>query len=269
MSENWLCGCGEAFNRCRFWNDVLDDASLRPSQIDLGELQHSERSLLRLRNSARALGWSTARLRGKHSLYLGAVERLYASIAHVSGAEAIVDTSKNPVYGALLATMDKIDLRVIHLVRDPRAAAHSWLNPKLSLDRAPGASMDRLGAAKSAFLWSWWNGLTETLLPADGSPPVVRARYESIVSAPASTLRHLRDRVLPEHSDRPLSIQGSLVSLVPAHTISGNPDRTITGPVAIKADERWRAGLSKPRQGVVLAIAGIEMLHYGYRWSRR
>jgi hypothetical protein len=269
LGQGWLCGCGASFDKCPFWNDVLDDGALHRSNVDLEEVAHSERTLLRVQNSPRALWWAKNQrgLRATHAHYLDVVERLYLSIARVSGAEAIVDTSKNPVYGALVGTLESIDLRVVHLLRDPRATAYSWLNPKPSPDRGPGASMDRLGAVKSAFLWSWWNAITDALWPEASERPVVRVRYESIVFDPEPVLRDIRDRVLPEQAGAPLPLRGSYASLSVTHSVSGNPSRLEVGSIAIKADERWRESLSKQRQAIVLAIAGGDMHRYGYRWG--
>ena len=271
LVENWRCGCGEYFDRCPFWTAVLAESSLRRHQIDLDRLRRSERELLRLRASVWTQQWvrNPKRLRPDHGYYLDAVEALYGAIARISGSRAIVDSSKNPTYGALLSTMRSLDLRVLHLVRDPRAAAYSWLNPKPSLDRAEGATMDRLGTAKSALLWLWWNRLAEELWPKDGPVPVLTIRYESLARELESILTGIRNRLLPELVGRPLAVNGDIACLGITHSVSGNPDRMRAGPVTVKPDERWRAGFAPHRQATVLAIAGLEMLKYGYRWGRR
>ena len=63
--------------------------------------------------------------------------------------------------------------------------------------------MDRLGIAKSAFLWSWWNALAEALWPRGGSVPVLRVRYETLTANFEPSLRAIRDLLLPEHAGRP------------------------------------------------------------------
>jgi hypothetical protein len=270
LMENWRCGCGQVFDACPFWTEVVAEAFGDRDQIDLAKLRASERDLLRLRAGFRALAWirHPRRMRAKHDYYITAVDRLYRAIAKVSKAEVIVDGSKTPTYGAVLSILDSIDLRVLHLLRDPRATAYSWVNPKPSPDRGEGATMDRMGAAKSAMLWTWWNGLTEALWMLRRDVPVARVKYERLTDDPEAILRSLRDKLLPELAGRSIAVKGHVAELSIAHTVSGNPDRMRTGAVTIKPDERWRSGLDIGRQLLVLAIAGLAMLRYGYGRKR-
>lgn len=269
MGEGWSCGCGELFPDCPFWAEVL--AVTFPNRVDLQRLQESDRELLRLRTSRKALHWmrDPSDLRKHHGYYLDAVERLYAGIARVSGATAIVDSSKVPSYGAVLSTLSNIDLRVLHLIRDPRAAAYSALNPKPSPDRGEGALMERVGPVKSALLWMWWNRLTERLWPTSGPVPVVRTRYETFTSSLVPTLNHVRDRLLPELALQPPAVTATTVRLGISHSISGNPDRMKVGSVVVRPDERWKSGLAPHQRALVMAVAGSGMRRYGYEWRER
>jgi hypothetical protein len=269
--SNWNCGCGLAFDSCRFWRQILESAFGDPTDLDLELLCQSERQLLRLRKSWEALYWIRRPevLLGRHGYYLWALTRLYQGISDVSGADFVVDSSKTPTYGALLATLPAIDLRVLHLIRDPRATAYSWLNPKPSPDRGESGIMDRVGAGKSAFLWAWWNSLAEALWAARPEIPAVRIQYEAMMSAPEDTLRSALEGVAPELAGRPLPIVGHKAELGLSHTVSGNPGRMERGLVSMEADERWRRGLALPHRALVMAIGGPAMLRYGYGRGHR
>ena len=67
--------------------------------------------------------WRHARSRGKLADALGHV---YAAAARVSKSRVLIDSTKDAPYAYLLDGMPTVDLRVVHLVRDPRAVAHSW-----------------------------------------------------------------------------------------------------------------------------------------------
>jgi hypothetical protein len=270
VGENWRCGCGQSFEACPFWTSVIVEAFGDRERLDLVRLRSSERELLRLRAGVRALGWirDPHRIRVEHEYYLTTTDRLYRAIAKISKADIIVDSSKTPTYGALLSVLDSVDLRVLHLIRDPRATAYSWITPKPSPDRGEGGTMDQIGAAKSAVLWTWWNGITDALWSRRPDVPVARVRYETLTNDPESSLRVLRDKLAPELAGRSLGVKGHVGELGIAHTVSGNPDRMRTGPVTIVPDERWRSGLTPGRQMLVLAIAGLAMLRYGYGRKR-
>ncbi len=266
MQFDWQCGCGDSFGECSFWSAVLDEAFGKPSSLDLDQIRASERELLRLRKSGLWIRWIVEPdgIYATHRTYFDAVDRLYRAVARVSGASVIVDSSKTPTYGALLSLLPSIDLRVLHLVRDPRATAYSWLNPKSSPDRGFGEEMDRLGVQKSAFLWRWWNGLADRLWMKRPDIPVLRIRYETFASNPGPTIQTIREQLVPEISAEPSHVDGTVAHIAPAHTISGNPVRMDHGPVLIKPDQRWRSGLGRGDEFTVRALAGPVMRRYGY-----
>ena len=54
-------------------------------------------------------------------------EALYRAAGEVAGVRQLVDSSKSPLYAAFLRRLPAIDLRVVHIVRDPRATVYSHL----------------------------------------------------------------------------------------------------------------------------------------------
>ena len=59
--------------------------------------------------------------------FLGVLDRLYAAIAQVAGPDVVlVDASKHPSYLFVLRRLPSHDVRLLHVVRDPRGVAHSW-----------------------------------------------------------------------------------------------------------------------------------------------
>lgn len=262
---NWLCGCGAPFRQCDFWSDVIEAAFGDLGSLDLDRVRSSERELLRLRNSAL---WLTPVPRRKwflerHQLYFDSVDRLYRAITEVSGAAVIIDNSKTPSYGAVLATLPTVDLRVLHLVRDPRATAYSWLNPKTSPDRGEGQTMDRLGLKKSAFLWLWWNGLSEAIWAGRKDVPITRIRYEAFAADPGPVIRQVQTLLAPELTE-PIHVKGARAYVSRSHTVSGNPIRMGHGRIHIEPDDRWRAGLARRDQRTVQVLTRPLMKRYGY-----
>src|SRR5437773_2056276 len=81
--------------------------------------------------------------------------QIYHGIHTASGCRVIVDSSKLPAYGHVVSHLPEVDLYVVHLVRDPRATAYSWLRKKAAPDRKEGM-MQRQRPLHAAALWTVW-----------------------------------------------------------------------------------------------------------------
>lgn len=266
FGENWRCGCGELFDRCPFWLVVTRKAFGTGPDLDVALLRDSERRLFRLRNSWRWPGWldDPRPLYVHHKYYTEITLALYRAIAEISQSGLIVDSSKTPSYGALLSSMPEIDFRLLHLIRDPRATAYSWLNPKASPDRGAERTMDRMGSKKSALLWAWWNSLTSRLWSDRSEVPSTRVRYEEFARNPEVCLQQIVQRLAPELVASPRLFAGTVATIGVCHSVSGNPGRMAQGPIEIRYDERWKVELGPRDRAIVNLLAGSTMKIYGY-----
>lgn len=266
IEQNRLCGCGEHFADCPFWNAVLD-AALGPGspagrQALAGRLHAGLEARTRLRTLPRHLRGPGVAAPGDE--LADVLDRLYAAIAAVAGADVVVDSSKLPTYAALLAGLDGVDLRVAHFLRDPRAAAYSWRRTKPQPDLGPGAFMERRGAGKSAVLWSVWNRSLEMLA---GNRPRAYARvtYEEFLADPRIEAQRLLDAfALPCDLD-PVFAWPDTVRLSMNHTVAGNPSRHQRGLVTLVVDNEWRDQMSATDRGAVAALTWPTLRRYGYR----
>ena len=58
------------------------------------------------------------------------------------------------------------------------------------------------------------------------------------------------------------------VDLGPSHGLAGNPSRFKHGEVRLRVDDEWRTRMGKRPRRVVTAIAGPQLLAYGYARPR-
>ena len=267
--QNRLCGCGDHVADCAFWNEVLD-ATLgpgsRPSRLALATHLHRElERRTRLRTLPRhllpdGLGHAT----GAEGELDHVLDRLYASIAAVAGADVVVDSSKLPTYASLLGGVAGIDLRVAHFLRDPRATAYSWRRRKYQSDLGPGALMERRGIGKSAVLWTVWNRSLE-LMCADAPGGYARVTYERLLADPENETRQLLE-ALDLRGDLARVFAGpGLVRLSPNHTVAGNPNRHEHGLIPLVADDEWESRMPRTDLGAVTALTWPALRRYGYR----
>ena len=268
VRDDRVCGCGQAFSHCPFWRAVMHRAYGASSPDPAQVLSWQDRALpLRL---TPLVGASRVRRRvsAQYAGYLDVLRRLYLSVAEVSGADVLVDSSKYPSYGFLLGLIDSIDVVMLHLVRDPRAVAHSWTRPKRETT-VPGVSapMSTVLPARTALDWSLWSGLAE-VYGRVAHPPARRLRYEDFVTGPA----HAVSTVLGQLG-RPADVDGFLagnrVRVAAGHPLGGNPSRQRAGTVCLRVDDGWRTRMRARDRWAVTALALPWMLRYGYPVGER
>lgn len=257
------CGCGLLDRECRFWQEVWAELLRRYGQpIDPAEISALQRRHVRTR--PRNLWYISRSARAGSALrslapYPQLLVHLYAAIATVTGARTIVDTSKAPAH-AYLAALSGIDVRILHLVRDPRAVAHAW-------KRRPIEGVT-FSPAESSMHWLGNNLATEVLHRRHPEIPYLLLRYEDFAHEPQAVLRETLSLI--DASEHCLPFVGpTAVQLSTNHTVGGNPSRFITGVVEIRPDEAWRHEMSLPARLLASVPAVPVMRRYGYAFAPR
>lgn len=264
MIQDRLCGCGVTFSTCPFWQKVLDRAfaDKRPDPARMIELQARTTRLRSLPVLLRTRRSPERRRAGLDELPVG-LEHLYAAIAEVSGATVVVDSSKLPSYAALLEGLARVQVRALHLVRDPRAAAFSWRRRKALTDRSGPAFMERRGVLKSVWLWVVWNRALEALWrsrPQDYQ----RVTYEQFVADPRAVVDSIAQPLDIHYNPDALFPTPGTVRLDASHTVAGNPARLQHGPIALTLDDEWTRSMPRRDQNLVRLLATATMRRYGY-----
>lgn len=268
--ENRRCGCGEPFDSCPFWTEVVARMEATTGELLPEEMIRLRARLARTRHLP-GLGVPSVRSRllrtEAGSRYLEVLEALYRAIRDVASARVLVDSSKLPSYGLLLRALPGVDFRILHLVRDPRAVAHSWQRKRVN--PASGRPFGRIHPVRSAWIWGLWNTAAE-LMPrrTEGSTGAyLRLRYEDFVSRPEDALRRILELV--DEDRRPVCLEGAGVHIAPGHSMGGNPARFERGPIVLRPDTRWIDRLPAHHRRIVELLTWPLMLRYGYPLRRR
>jgi hypothetical protein len=268
LLHNVECGCGQPFRSCPLWSAVGEDAFGGWHNLDAQRLARMDHAILLLRTLP--LHWAPLLRPGFAAAieeYVSLLSSLYAAIGRVTGAQTIIDTSKDPNFALLLTRMRGYDLRIIHLVRDSRAVAYSWTRTK----RMPSpigeqTFLDKFKPTRIAPRWLIWNAALRAL--ALRNSPYVRINYESFVADPQGTLRQLGDfagEQLVLSSDR---LWDGRVRLGDHHMFSGNPMRADVGWVTMRVDDEWRTKMPPAQVAEVTAITWPQLRAYGYPLGR-
>lgn len=264
------CGCGRPPAQCPVWSRVTNTVlGVTPAEQARGvsggrtaEVAGWEGELLARRHRVRLLRSAGGGPTGWRALAgMRAVTRdLYASLVDVTGARVFVDASKRPEDAAVLSGMSGVDHYVLHVVRDPRAVVSSWSKAKSSPDGA--TSMKTIRPAKVVLAWMENNAGAELLRRHVAPDRWLFIRYEDFAARPRDTVAGIV-AFLREGAQAPF-VSADTVVLEPNHSLLGNPDRFVTGPVRIRVDERWRTQLPRGRQLGVQAATLPLLLRYGY-----
>jgi Sulfotransferase family len=260
LADNRYCGCGARFLDCPFWSEVGHRAFGGWDQIDPGEAVALERSIARHRHIPMlALGEAApdryARLLGR---YLGILGPLYAAIRDVSGANVIIDSTKDAAYAHVLRRMPGVDFRVVHLVRDSRGVAWSWAKVARS---DPDHYMRRFSPHVTALRWAASNLMVESL-EWFGVPRLL-LRYETLVARPQAALATIASFIgQPLDPEALAFVHGADARLGSHHTVAGNPMRMAAGHIGIQLDEEWRASMPFMQRAQVTALTWPLLRHY-------
>ncbi len=268
VTDNERCGCGVVFERCDFWSAVAESAFGGWSRVEVDRIAGLRGRVDRTRFipvlARRTLPDRVGRDLDEYTSYYW---RLYGAIADVSGCRTVVDSSKHASLAFCLSRRADIDLRVVHVIRDSRAVAYSWTT-RVRRPEAPGESfMTRYSPARAAREWNTQNGALQLL--AHNSTPVLRVRYEDLVSDVQPTLRSIAGFAGLAVDESGLAFirageQTPWAELRRSHSAAGNPMRFLAGRIDIRPDDRWQTAMPGSQRRAVTALTLPLLSHYGY-----
>jgi hypothetical protein len=262
--DDELCGCGRSFATCPVWTAVGDRAFGGWTAELLARLAALQRTAARQRHLPGLLGARRSPTRALVDLR-EAFARIYNAVAEVTGSRVVVDASKGPAFGLALAGAPGIDLRMLNVVRDPRAVAWSWKR-QVERPHATGGveEMWRIPARRAAAQWSALQLEMEAIAGLAGIP-TARLRYEAFVADPVATLLETTAAlgVSLVEDDLPPVRDGRVV-LGPSHGLAGNPSRFRSGPIELRRDDAWATAMPATDRAVVSLLTLPLLLAYGY-----
>lgn len=261
------CSCGELIVECRTWapafGAVKEKHGLCPQ--DSPEFADVIRRVARTRSTSRLASlqgqppksWPTDVRR-----YVEVLGTMLETVRVESGAKLLVDSSKLPPGFLLEKLIDGCDVRVVHIVRDPRAVAHSENKTRHSGGFATGSPPGR-SPLRSAIYWNGFNAAVAW--HAKQTDGYMRLRYEDLTDDPSSHLDRIAGFLELEPNEWEARRQPDFGG---SHIAVGNPSRFDGQVREIRRNSAWQHELSwKHRTVVSMATAPVRgVLH---RQSRR
>lgn len=253
------CGCGTQIRQCPVWSHALNTLS----DIDVAEVSAWQHEIVREHQTYKLLRYRRTHHWDALERYAHVMSRLYRALAEVTGARVIVDSSKRPSYAAFLRAVPGLDPRYIHLVREPRASAHSWRSRRYESAQGGGREVTRRGAFDATLRWDLLNLGSDAIIRRTGANHALRMRFEDFLADPRQQVELARI-LLDEPTGRSPFIDDHTVQLGINHTIAGNPSRFITGAIRLEDRLEWRKDQSVVDRWITTAVALPFMRRYGY-----
>ncbi|MEO3812575.1 sulfotransferase [Sphaerisporangium sp. B11E5] len=258
---NSVCGCGTQVRECPLWSSVtglpaagaMGDAGDAVSVAErMVAAQHAH---LRTRHTRARLAESRAGRPAPPAAaeVMDRTADLYRALAAGGGERLVVDGSKYPAEAAALIGRRDLDVRVLHMVRDPRAVALSHLSVKQYIEI--------MSPARSTGYWLGFN-LASELVGAAAPDRYLRIRHEDFSADPAGVLGEVL--AFAGLDDTPPVDSTGTVTLGVNHTVTGNPDRLARGATRIRSEERWRTDLPARHAATATAVALPLLARYRY-----
>lgn len=190
-----LCSCGQRLNRCLIWSDVMKMTFSTESDSDISDFAVKLTELLR--RIAEVRDWTQPdrmhELEARNADTLYTLRTFLSSVREITGASTLVDASKSPELAVAYSMTGEAQLKVLNLVRDPRAVASSWLKKK------------GLNAGKHAIA-VWRDRQNRIEQWSSSCPERFRiTRYEDFTKLPRSSLASILEWAELPHSNAFLS----------------------------------------------------------------
>ena len=260
--DRWLggqqvCSCGNVLRDCPVWSAVMGRFSSSMPHASLVGARRLTDRLERL-----ASGWALGAINRRARQAYGRVwGEMLDSIAEVTGSPTIIDISKSAHPRArrpfMLASEAGTDVRVLVLIRDPRAVMGSV-----------GAAGSRKGRGKvlagERTLASW----VATYAYANRyrravAIPVTIVRYEDLTTEPRTVLERAA-RELDLDFSAAIAAAEQRRNIAAHHAFAGNAIRRDAVTVLRPATADWATRLNG-HHSATARVAGRVARHYGYR----
>jgi hypothetical protein len=172
---------------------------------------------------------------------------LAAAVLEKTGKTVFVDSARDHQRPKHLASHPLLDVKVIHLIRDPRGTSASMMK-NMGLD-----------VAVAARRWKWYNIEADRVrryVPADSW---MTLRYEDLCADPAGVMDRISDFMGVPRAPIPLGPTQQEQHII------GNPMR-LKALGEIREDRSWQERLTPKDLAVIAKIVGPTSRRFAYDW---
>ena len=257
---DYRCSCGYKAQACPFWLHVIDQMARRGFNLDvtdfgtrfgypehrfIGRVLHTEYRGPILETIRDSVLWLSTGWRRQFCTIAERNVALVETVTKITNSQILIDSSKLPHRLKFLLRIPELKVKVIHLVRDGRGVAHTYINDN-------GWSVE-----KSAIEWRLGVLAAEKLLARLDRGMWSQVRYEDLCSDPQAELEKLCVFLNLDPSRVNMDFRSADLH------VFGNKMR-LSSEQAIRLDNKWRMELTDSEISTIEHLAGGQLRTYGY-----
>lgn len=263
------CGSGQYVQDCPFWTEMrrrVDPLAQPSPQLDHFREHHDGGRTLRVARLSDVRPGPLSppvadqvRTYGQNNYAIfSAFQQL---VEEITGRrpEWIVDASKDPYRLLWLLRSGLFNVKVVHMVKDPRGFAYSVTKDWVDASSLRGHASRYYRTARQSLAWVVQNQLLDRIRTHHLSPENYQLlRYETLASAPHDSFRAVCEFIGVEYRASAVTDFRSGSQF----TIAGNPMRYENRPIQL--DEKWKSRLPRSSQLIARTITGLNRHRFGY-----
>jgi hypothetical protein len=263
--STYQCSCGRLFRDCEFWNDIAARTRALGHPVNVFKTNfwntHLRLSHNRLVNALLVRSLRSDRLNEVRDIVVDRLPGVRRAVSEMgwntwslakavierTGKTVFVDTARDHQRPKYLAGHPLLDIRVIHLIRDPRGNSTSIMKHT------------GVDAATAAREWKRYNVEAARVRRYLPDTSWMTLHYQDLCADPGRVLDRISDFLGVERvSTQPI--------LQPAEShIIGNKMR-LKGRSEVREDLSWQTRLSGAELASIARIAGSTSRDFGFSW---
>lgn len=252
-NEDKTCSCGISLKKCGIWEKVGENWFIDDQNNKYYDIMKRQKDIERQFSIVKHMVgfYDQSIIDSYHSL----VHDIFKLLQIQSSAKAIIDSSKSIGRGLVLLKNTNLDVRVIHLVRDPRGVYSSFQKKNLITPT--------MGILSLAFYWNSVNLFASLLKFKFGNKKFLRICYEDLVINSDNVLDQIGNFIEEDLSDVKIKLKDE-VPMDRGHLASGNRVRNQNVALILQPDFKWKKSI-KFHQRIFVEICCFPlMLAYKY-----
>lgn len=245
IEENKRCACGDHLETCRIWSGVLQNLP-----EDFIEKAADYRSYCaRFEYHSSLIDYITNRFSNEESeKYLYIAETVFTAISKANDQKYLLDSAKYIGRAIGLGRSDKINLRIIYVIRDVRGVIHSF-SKNVQSPRNPLSTI---------FYYLMVNIAAEFIYICTPKNKIIKIKYEDFVEEPLAQLERLEGFLELDLED----IKNNIINnrhFNMCHIIGGNRLKT-NKSIYLEKHISWKSEFSSFKKYIYYILASPIML---------